>query len=132
MLHALIYRQYGKVTRAAQSAVIVKRLQAAQHAGLAVFHRYHAIHIIRPRQVQRFFRNASTAMRQQMFGFVPQQLHDVRHDLAPSGNRNGAVILLLYERTSKGLSVRRGARFSRLFSECLPTAESKLRPRSGP
>ncbi len=83
MFHALIHRQYRKVAGVRQSPMSVQRLQAAQHAGLAVFHRDHAIHVIRTRQVQRFFRDASTTVFQQMVCFFAQQLHDVRHDFAP-------------------------------------------------
>jgi len=48
MFHALIHRQQGKIAGIRQPSVTIKGLQAAQHAGLAVFHRHHAIHIIRP------------------------------------------------------------------------------------
>ena len=56
MLDALIDRQDRQVAGVREPPVAEQRLQAAQHAGLAVVHRHHAVHEIRPRQMQRLLR----------------------------------------------------------------------------
>ena len=79
MLHALVHRQDGKIAGARQPPMAEQGLQRAQHAGLAVFLRHHAIHVVRPRQVQHILGNSLALVGQQTLRFISQQLDDIGH-----------------------------------------------------
>src|SRR5438094_10344488 len=57
MLDALVHWQNGKITGAAEPAVLDHSLQIAQHAVIAIRPRKDAIHDVRPGNVQPFLRD---------------------------------------------------------------------------
>ena len=73
MFDALVHRQDGKITRAAESSMAVHPRQVAKHAIVAVGLHKDAIHKIGTGQVQAIFADFRGIEPQKKFGLVAQQ-----------------------------------------------------------
>src|SRR2546426_771724 len=81
MFDALIDRQNRDVSRSCESSVADERLKASQHARGTVRAAIDAIDVIRTRQVEAFFGDRLALMPEQDFGFLSEDLFDIRAQL---------------------------------------------------
>lgn len=76
MLDALVHRQYGEVTRAAEATGVKHLLQTAQHLWITISRREDAIHEIRPGQMQLFLGDGFALVFEEGLGGIAEEFGD--------------------------------------------------------